>query len=233
MPALPPRGDNCAPCDARDQRIGELEDLAGELRDAVGSQADVIAALREQVTRLERAVSRNSGNSSMPPSGDGTPGRVPPKEKQPRPAGARRGRGKQKGAPGAGMSWEEPGKTLDHFATGECACGRDLGDAEDLGVAASAQQLEVPGHSALRLQHDMHLPKCACGLQHVAPRPAGVPDTAVSTGPRLRALVVCLLVFQHIPVERCRRLLAGIAGAEVSDGFSTPACARPPARWLT
>ena len=60
------------------------------------------------------------------------------------------------------MSWEEPDDTFDHFAAGECACGRDLSDAEDLGVAVSAQQLEVPGQSAKRLQHDMHLSRCAC-----------------------------------------------------------------------
>jgi hypothetical protein len=219
VPVLPPPGDDCGACDARDQRIGELEDLTGELRDAVGSQADVIAALREQVTRLERAVSRNSGNSGMPPSGDDTPGRVPPTKRQPRPGGGKRGRGKQPGAPGAAMSWEEPDDTLDYFAAGECACGRDLSEAADLGVAASAQQLEAPGTRAVRLQHDMHLSRCACGAQHVAPRPAGVPDTAVSIGPRLRALAVYLLVFQHIPVERCRKLLADVAGAEVSDGF--------------
>jgi transposase len=232
VPVLPPPGDDCASCGARDQRIAELENLAGELRDAVGSQADVIAALREQVARLERAVSRNSGNSSMPPSGDDTPGRVPPKKKQPRPAGGKRGRGKQPGSPGAAMSWEEPDKTFDHFAAGACSCGRDLADAEDLGVAASAQQLEAPEQRAVRLQHDMHLSRCACGQQHVAPRPAGVPDTAVSIGPRLRALVVYLLVFQHIPVERCRKLLADVAGAEVSDGF-IHSCLRKAAAALT
>ena len=53
----------------------------------------------------------------------------------------------------------------------------------------------------------------------MAPRPPGVPDSAVSTGPRLSALAVYLLVFQHVPVERCRMLLSGIAGAEVPAGF--------------
>ena len=48
---------------------------------------------------------------------------------------------------------------------------------------------------------------------------AGVPDSAVSIGPRLRALAVYLLVFQHLPVERCRQLLSDVAGAEVSAGF--------------
>jgi len=58
------------------------QELIGELRDAVDAQADQIAALREQVARLERALSRNSGNSSMPPSGDDTPGRTPPRIEQ-------------------------------------------------------------------------------------------------------------------------------------------------------
>ncbi|MGH3198013.1 MAG: IS66 family transposase [Streptosporangiaceae bacterium] len=225
MTALPPAGDDCAGCAARQERVAELEDLAGELRDAVGAQADRIAAqagqiaeLSEQVAHLQRLLSRNSGNSSMPPSGDDAPGRGKP-GKKPRPAGAKRNRGRQPGAPGAAMRWEDPDRTFDHFAAGSCACGRDLGEARDLGVAASAQQLEVPGPRALRYQHDMHLSRCACGREHVAARPPGLPDTAVSIGPHLRALVVYLLVFQHLPVERCRLLLADVAGAEVSDGF--------------
>ena len=217
MTVVPPAGDDCAGCAARQERVAELEDLAGELRDAVGAQADQIAELREQVAHLQRLLSRNSGNSSMPPSGDDSPGRKKP-GKKPRPAG-KRNRGRQPGAPGAAMSWETPDKTFDHFAAGECACGRDLRGAEDLGVAASAQQLEIPEPQALRYQHDMHLSRCACGREHTAARPPGVPDTAVSIGPHLRALVVYLLVFQHVPVERCRLLLADAAGAEVSDGF--------------
>jgi transposase len=54
---------------------------------------------------------------------------------------------------------------------------------------------------------------------HIAARPLGVPDAAVSIGPGLRALVVYLLVFQHIPVERCRQLVEDATGAQVSDGF--------------
>jgi transposase len=49
--------------------------------------------------------------------------------------------------------------------------------------------------------------------------PPGVPDSAVSIGPRLRALAVYLLVFQHLPVERCQLLLSDVAGAQVSAGF--------------
>jgi len=41
----------------------------------------------------------------------------------------------------------------------------------------------------------------------------------VSIGPNLRALAVYLVVFQHVPIERCARLIADVTGAEVSAGF--------------
>src|SRR6266702_3397519 len=47
----------------------------------------------------------------------------------------------------------------------------------------------------------------------------GVPDSAVSICPNLRALAVYLMVFQHVPVERCAQLIADVTGARVSVGF--------------
>jgi hypothetical protein len=59
--------------------------------------------LEERVRQLERQVSRNSGNSSMPPSSDDLPGRVEPTPKRAKNSG--RKRGKQQGAQGSAMSW--------------------------------------------------------------------------------------------------------------------------------
>jgi hypothetical protein len=73
-------------------------------RDAViAMQARVIEVLAGQVrnlaARVERLASRNSGNSSMPPSADDLPCRTQPRRK---PAGGgKRKPGKQPGAPGA------------------------------------------------------------------------------------------------------------------------------------
>jgi hypothetical protein len=55
-----------------------------------------IADLEARIARLERLISRNSGNSSMPPSGDDLPGKKPP-EPWPRRGGGRKP-GKQRGA---------------------------------------------------------------------------------------------------------------------------------------
>nr|WP_281353145.1 transposase [Acrocarpospora corrugata] len=49
--------------------------------------------------------------------------------------------------------------------------------------------------------------------------PARVAGSPTSCGPNLRALAVYLLVFQHIPVERCARLIADVTGASVSTGW--------------
>ncbi len=182
----------------------------------------VVADLRERLGAAERAGSRNSGNSSMPPSSDDLPGKKPPRKRRraaERAEGKKRKRGKQPGAPGAAMRWEEADRTEDHYPEGECGCGRDLGEAADLGVAGSYQQEEIPATAAERVQHDLHDVRCACGKAHVAPRPPGVPDSALSIGPRLRALAVYLVVFQHVPVERCRDLISDVTGAAVSAGF--------------
>jgi hypothetical protein len=205
------------PEDPRDALIREQAEQIAVL-EAIG------ADLREQLERALRALSRNSGNSSIPPSSDDQPGRRPPRRE--RRAAGKKKQGKQPGSPGASMTWEVPDRTEDHFPEGACACGRDLAGAADLGVSRSFQQEEVPAAMAERVQHDLHEVRCPCGREHAAPRPAGVPGSALSVGPRLRALAVYLAVFQHVPVQRCRLLIADVTGALVSEGFVHSCLAR-------
>jgi hypothetical protein len=62
---LPPPAAGCAACAARDQVIAEL--------------GRAVEELRAEVAELRRRLDRNSRNSSMPPSSDDSPGRVPPR----------------------------------------------------------------------------------------------------------------------------------------------------------
>ena len=183
----------------------------------------LVADLRAQLETVLRERSRNSGNSSLPPSSDdAVPGKGQPSRQQRRSAerSAGKKRGKQPGSPGTSMTWEVPDRTEDHYPRGACPCGTDLSGAGDLGVTRSFQQEEVPAQVSQRVQHDLHLVKCGgCGKEHCAPRPDGVPAAALSFGPRLRALAVYLVIHQHVPVERCRQLLADVTGAGVSAGF--------------
>ena len=180
-----------------------------------------IAELGEHIARLERLISRNSGNSSMPPSTDDLPGKKPP-ERRTGPGGMKRKPGKQPGVPGSFLAWNEhPDKTEDVFPEGICPCGADLNDACDLGVKYSHQVTDLPEARAVTVQHDRHEAECACGRRHVAdapPEAAGAPGT-VTYGLNFQAWCVFLMVMHHVPVERGADIIESMSGTRPSDGW--------------
>jgi transposase len=170
------------------------------------------------VARLEHLLSRNSGNSSMPPSLDDKPGGTPPKGKGR--ATSKRAKGKQQGAAGVNLSWSDaPEDRKDQFPQGACGCGEDLAGAADLGVVDAFQQIEIPTVAARLTQYDQHAVRCRCGKVHTAARPDGAGTGKVEYGPVLQAWAVFLMVVHHLPVHRCRQVLTALTGAEPSVGF--------------
>ena len=218
-------GAEAAELRAENARLREAVERLGLLNE---DKDAVIAGLRaqlaeqaEQIARLERLISRNSGNSSMPPSGDDQPGRKPPQPRQ-RQGGKKRRPGKQPGAAGAYRPWSDhPDGAISHFPEGTCGCGRDLAGARDLGVRYSHQVTDLPGAHAETIQHDRHEVECACGRSHIAgppPEAAGAPGT-VTYGLNFQAWCVFLMVMHHVPVERCADILGSMSGTRPSDGW--------------
>ena len=198
----------------------ELLALLAERDDRIAQLEAENADLARRVARLERLISRNSGNSSFPPSADDLPGRTPPRGKPPR-GGGKRNPGGQPGSPGSYLAWrEDPDDTVPHFPAGRCGCSAPLSDAADLGVAASHQMVEVPLSLARVVQHDRHAVKCGCGRVHRAAAPAGAgrPGT-VAYGPQLQAWCVYLMAAHAVPVHRCAQLIGALTGARPSPGF--------------
>jgi transposase len=69
-------------------------------------------------------------------------------------------------------------------------------------------------------QHDVYRVRCGCGTEHVGQLPGEVSTAPASYGVNLRSLAVYLLVYQHVPVQRCVRLIADLTGGTgPSDGF--------------
>jgi transposase len=203
---------------ARDALIALQGQLIAMLAAQNAVLAERVGELEERLARLERAASRNSGNSSLPPSLDDQPGRTAPPVR-----GKGRGRnpGKQPGSPGSHLAWSEnPGRTVTHFPRGACGCGADLADAADLGVASSHQEIEIPELAATVIQHDLHQVACVCGRVHraAAPAGAGAPGT-VTYGISLQAWCVYLMAAHAIPVHRCAELIEALTGARPSPGF--------------
>jgi transposase len=180
------------------------------------------ADLARRVARLERMISRNSGNSSVPPSSDDVlPSRRVPERRRPGGDAARRGRGKQPGAEGRWLGWADvPDETKCHRPAGRCACGADLAAAADVRVERSHQVHDLPQIALKVTQHDVWRVRCGCGREHAGALPPGVPAAPSSYGPGLKALAVYLIVYQHVPVERCVQLIADLTGGRApSAGF--------------
>jgi transposase len=204
---------------SRQELIAVVRGQAAQLAD----QAAELERLRAELEQIKRLISRNSGNSSMPPSSDDAPGKGWPSGQIGGKSKPDRKRGKQPGAAGAHLPWlaEADVRVVDRVPQGACECGADLAGAADLGVERACQVTDVPLVTAATTEFRMHQVGCRCGRTHVAAAPpgAGVANTRVY-GTNLRALVVYLLIVQHVPVRRCVRLVADLAGAGVSDGFA-------------
>ncbi|PRY19085.1 IS66 family transposase [Pseudosporangium ferrugineum] len=196
----------------------ELISLVRAQAERIAEQDTRIAELTDRLARLEHLLSRNSKNSSLPPSRDDDVGRTPPK---PRAAGgAKRSRGKQPGAPGSNLAWREaPDDHRDRFPQGRCECGADMAAGRDLGVVDRYQQHEIPLVAVEVTQYDQHAVACRCGLVHTADRPEGARSGPVGYGPNLQAWCVYLMVVHFVPVQRCRALVESLTGTAPSAGF--------------
>lgn len=146
----------------RDARIAAQDAQITALSTQV---ADLLEANEQWACKLasvEHLLSRNSRNSSSPPSQDDDAGRMPPAEKpNRRGTGPKRKRGKQPEAAGTNLAFiDNPTKRVDRFPQGRCECGHDLAQAVDLGVVDRYQQHEIPQISVTITQYDQHRVRC-------------------------------------------------------------------------
>jgi transposase len=209
---------------SRDELIASVKRQDAQIRSMAAQMAELIEAkeiLAGRLARLEYLLSRNSQNSSSPPSQDDSPGTSAPRGKAKRRGeGPKRRRGKQPGAPGAHLAWTDaPDDSVDRFPEGSCDCGADLAGACDVGVVDCYQQHEIPEVSVKVTQYDQHQVRCECGRIHTATRPEGARGGSVGYGPNLQSFVVYLMVVHFVPAHRCVELLESLTGAAPSVGF--------------
>ncbi len=181
------------------------------------------ARLVERDTALERIVSRNSGNSSMPPSADDLPGR-----KKPPPGRAKRSgreRGKQHGAPGSSLPWvADPDERVAHRPHGDCVCGADLGEAVQGVSNARIRSMTCP-RSGSPCASTMCIGFAVRAAVHVV----GFDETTLRAGPAglkrhvLSAVTEYYSVFhlggRDLPSFREFGILPGFAGVAVHDRY--------------
>lgn len=197
------------------------EELGAEnsaLRAQVVVLTDQVAVLTDKVAELEKKLSKDSSNSSLPPSSD--------RFNRPRPESPNRaarralGRkpGKQPGDEGRHLAQvENPDEVVVH-APGCCeGCGADLADVE-VSSTESRQVTDIPDPKLHTTEHRAQTKVCGCGRKTKAAFPPEARSYACY-GPKIRSIALYLLAFQHLPFERCQVALRDLFGVEVSTGF--------------
>lgn len=182
-------------------------------QEQIAAQQQVMATLSARVKDLEDRGHTTSHNSSKPPSSDGL--RRPPRS-------LRQSSGKKPGGqPGhAGSALhmvEEPDCVITHSPAVCAHCQASLADVP-AGGYERRQVLDLP---PLRLEATEHraeektCPACQGRTRGVFP-PAVT--TRVQYGPQLKALLVYLLTYQLLPLERASEMVADLFGATLSEG---------------
>jgi len=181
------------------------------LEERIVAQEQVIAALTAQVKELEDQLATDSHNSSKPPSGDH------PKRTQSlrKPSGKRPGG--QPGHPGSTLRLSEtPDRVIRHRPTRCAACGASLEGAQAQGCE-HRQVVDLPLIQLEVVEHRAETIVCAnCGAATPAAFPPEVTQP-VQYGPGIQALGVYLRVYQLLPSERTRELLADVFGGSPSE----------------
>jgi transposase len=188
----------------------------------IAEQARQLAVQAARIAELERRLGLNSRNSSKPPSSDGL-AKPPPKSLRTK---SGRRAGKQPGAPGSTLRQVAvPDEIVEHRPDRCRGCDEDLADAVGAGVGVR-QVFDVPPGRLRVVEHRLRSCRCrGCGVVTTASAPSGV-NAPVQYGPQIVAVVVYLIVRQHLPVARAAELCAELLAAPVSTGWITTQLAR-------
>ncbi len=183
----------------------------------VARQQARICELLARVAELEARLRLNSRNSSKPPSSDGL---ARPKARSSRRRSSGRRPGGQPGSEGHHLARvADPDRVVVHEPERCQGCGESLAGAPVEADLEARQVFELPPEIRLEVcEHRAQRRRCGCcGKVSAGAFPAHVRAPA-QYGPRLRALVLYLACYQHLPYERLAQLLADCYGASLSTG---------------
>ena len=169
--------------------------------------------LTQQVDKLEGQISKNSRNSSKPPSSDG------PKKGKPKPKSLRKRSGKkqggQEGHKGHCLEKTEDPDYIIPLPVTSCSCCADLSDVP-VTAYDSRQVFELPEPKLEVFEYKREIKICPhCGDMVKASYPEGV-NAAVQYGPRFRGLLVYFQNQNFIPADRTSKMMYDLYKAPVS-----------------
>lgn len=169
--------------------------------------------LETEVKELKGRLSKDSRNSSKPPSGDGFGKRT---RSLRRPSDQRSGG--QTGHPGQTLEWrDEPDQVERHRVEACSGCGTSLVTVPVEEVFAR-QVWDIPPLELVVTEHPVEVKGCPpCGQVNQGSFPPEA-NTLIQYGPRLKGMMVYLMEGQLLPSNRVCEVLADLMGVTVSEG---------------
>lgn len=192
------------------QIIAALRSQIDEMRALFESE---IAALKKEIAELRDQLSKNSRNSSKPPSTDGY------RKPEPKSLREKSGRnpGGQKGHEGETLKMvAKSDEVIVHGVShcGQCGCALDDVTAE----VEKRQVFDLPPVKLKVTEHVAETKRCpSCGRVNRTAFPAFV-TAPVQYGQGIRSIAVYLLQYQMLPYDRTSELMADLFSASMSAG---------------
>lgn len=229
---------------ARDNLVGLQADQLAAQKALIGNQGRLIdgltaeleqvrglvEALEAELAKLRAQVSKDSTNSSVPPSQDSIEAKARQKAERrdtsQRERSADRKPGGQPGRQGSGLEpTRDPGRTERAAAPVACPCGRELSAVDEVG-SAWAQVWDIAPVQLEKVHWVLPRYRCGCCAKTSTAVVAFASPGAVVYGPNVNAAAVLLASQGNVPLERAAGLMAALLGAPVSTGFVAKALQR-------
>lgn len=191
-----------------------IEMLRREMHEMQAMFEAKIKVLEEEVSRLKDQVSKNSRNSSKPPSSDGLSRPAP---KSLRKKSGRRPGG-QRGHKGETLKMREHPDHVKVHRVEQCdRCGRSLREDEAMDVDRR-QEFDIPPITIEVTEHQAEIKGCPdCGHVSKASFPEGI-RAPIQYGPHIRSIVVYLQQYQLVPFDRMCELMEDLFSVSMSAG---------------
>ena len=170
-----------------------------------------IGCLKERIKELEDQLSKNSNNSSKPPSTDEF-------KKVPKSLKPKTGKkvGGQKGHKGDTLKMSEEVDHVEEHKVEICKnCNKNLKN-QVADCIERRQVYDIPAIKIAITEHHSEVKTCSCGCMNKA-FPKGV-DYKVQYGPNIKSTVVYLQDYQLLPYERTKELIKDLFSHSISKG---------------
>lgn len=172
-----------------------------------------VQQLETRVKELEDQLSKNSRNSSKPPSTDefDKPSPKSLRKKSGRQAGG------QKGHDGTNLKMVASPDVVERHKVSVCACCQKSLDKQEVIGTVKRQVYDLPPLELRISEHQVEVKRCSCGHVNRANFPLGV-DHYVQYGPNIKSLLVYMQDYQLLPYERTKEFVEDLFGHQLSAG---------------